>query len=55
MFRGVNKVIEGWLRDLEEASITRRGGTRSRFEMLVAASQFIKRVTSLSPEVLEKQ
>ena len=48
-FGDTNKVVEGWLRELEDAAVTRHGGTRSRYEALVAVSQFIKRVTSLSP------
>ena len=48
--------LEIWrIKELEAAAATCRGGTRYRFEALVAAVKFIRRVKSLSPEVPESE
>ena len=50
-FRNLKEILERWIKELEKAATTCQGGTRYRFEALVAALKFINRVTALAPEV----
>lgn len=43
--------MEKWIGELEIAASTRQGGTRYRFESLVAIRKLIKRATALTPEI----
>ena len=50
-FRDLDEILEKWIGDLETAASTRQGGTRYRFEALVAVLKLINRATALTSEV----
>ena len=54
-FGNVWEIVDGWVTELESAASIRKGGTRSRYEALVAAVKFVYRTTALVPEVPLKE
>ena len=52
-FGNLTLIIEGWVQELERTAVAQKGETRNRYQALVSALLFLKRVMGLSPEVPE--